>query len=496
MNKKFPLYALMCLMLWGIVSSCNDDNSNRDADIYTTSYSSTLISAFSLGNNDNVLYNLDSVKFSINQDAGLIYNVDSLPVGTDVTHLTVSMTFPYTVQQAQFHVTGGKVMKDSTFDYKSTTTDSIDFTGRVDLVVTSYDGNHTRTYNIKVNVHKMEPDTLYFNPSLRRDVPNVNGTLSAEKCVLQGSTYYCLTNDGGTYKLNSAANPGQGTWAVKVVDFPFTPAVHSLSATNDALYILSTGGELYRSTDAGTTWTDCGVTWHSLLGGWGDKALGVYYDGSTYRHDEYPRPQGYTLTEVEDSFPVAEASPLTPATNEWTLTQQSMLFGGKSKSGNILATTWGYDGTSWGEITDHKLQSGLPGMTEAVIVPYATYSVDSTNHTATERVTWLLMGGKMQGGKLNNTTYVSYNQGISWTQGGKLLQLPATMPAFYQAQAFVVYETLTTSSSKARRRSVTKPVTSWDVPYIYIVGGRGANGAQLGSVWKGVINRRMFRPIY
>ena len=35
MNKKFPLYALMCLMLWGIVSSCNDDNSNRDADIYT-----------------------------------------------------------------------------------------------------------------------------------------------------------------------------------------------------------------------------------------------------------------------------------------------------------------------------------------------------------------------------------------------------------------------------------------------------------------------------
>lgn len=103
MNKKFPLYALMCLMLWGIVSSCNDDNSNRDADIYTTSYSSTLISAFSLGNNDNVLYNLDSVKFSINQDAGLIYNVDSLPVGTDVTHLTVSMTFPYTVRQAQFH---------------------------------------------------------------------------------------------------------------------------------------------------------------------------------------------------------------------------------------------------------------------------------------------------------------------------------------------------------------------------------------------------------
>ncbi len=495
MNKKFLLYALLCLMLAGVVTSCNkDDDDSNNIDYYTTSYTSTLVSAFSLGNNDDVLYNLDSVNFSIDQARGLIYNADSLPVGTNVTHLTVSMTFPYAVSQAQFHVTGGTVMSDTTFNYSSTTTDSIDFTGTVKLVVTSYDGAHTRTYDIKVNVHKTEPDSLSFSQSLRRDLPNVNSTLNAARCVQQGDTYYCLTLDGSNYQLNSAANPGQGTWQVKTLNFPFVPVVNSFTATSDAFYILSNAGELYRSTDGGDTWSDCGVQWHTVLGAWGNKALGVSYDGSTYRHDEYPRPSGYSLTEVEDSFPVAEASPLTPATNEWTITQQSMLFGGKSKTGNLLATSWGYDGTTWGEITNHSLQSGIPAIGEAVIVPYVSYSVDSTNHVATERVTWLLMGGRLANGSLNTTTYISYNQGISWTKGAQRMQLPSYMPAFYQAQAFVVDETLT-GASKARRR-VTKPVTEWDVPYIYIVGGRNSAAAPLSNIWKGVVNRKSFKPIY
>ena len=63
-----------------------------------------------------------------------------------------------TCSSAEFHVKGGKWMKDTTFVYKSG--DSIDFTGDVKFTIISQDLSATRTYDIKVNVHKVKPDSL------------------------------------------------------------------------------------------------------------------------------------------------------------------------------------------------------------------------------------------------------------------------------------------------------------------------------------------------
>ena len=491
MNKRFPLYVMLSLLLAATVISCNKDTKETDEEYYTTSTSTTLVSAFSLGKNNDILYNLDSVYFTINQEQNLIYNADSLPKGTDVTHMLVSIAFPNAVKQAEFHVTGGRIMRDTTFNYTSATKDSIDFTGNVALNVTSYDGTRTRTYNIQVNVHQMEPDSLYFSQSLRRDIPGEPVSLLGDKTVKMGEEYVCMVNDNRNYYIARASNPG-GTWTRTDITLPFTPKVSSLTATSDALFLLDGNGELFRSIDYGTTWTDCGVTWYSINGAFGDKLLGILYDG-VFKHDEYPRSSGYEPKEVENNFPIYVSSDLIAADNEWTDRQQKMLVGGRMQDGNLTKAVWGYDGNTWAEISsDANEGNSLPQIESPVLIPYMTYSTDTTTYRTKGIVTWLLMGGRLQDHTFNADTYVSYNQGITWSKAEQCMNQPDYMPAFYGAQAFVVEETL----SKMRRRSVTEPITSWQCPYIYIMGGYGSDGTCLNNVWKGVINRRAFKPIY
>ncbi len=488
------MYILLAMLLGFAVSSCSstkDDPTNTDSTISPNSYTSTLVSNFSLGSNSKVLYNLDSVYFSIDQDKNLIYNADSLPKGTDVSHLTVSVTFPTAVGKAVFKVKDSKWMEKKEVEYTSETTDSIDFTSPVELEVTSQDGKNIRTYSVCVNVHNIKPDSLYWDQRARRDLPNTSGSAKAAKTVAFNGKYACLVADTYGYVLSFATNPGQGTWERKTVAFDFTPNVESLTASSDALYILSNAGQLYKSTDEGSTWTGCGVIWRSIKGAYAGKVLGVISDGGEYKHDEYPR-GSYTPVALEDEFPVEASSEFVMANNKWTTTQQGMLVGGIDKNGKTVRAVWGYDGKTWGRI-DNETFSPLPALEGASLVSYASFSNDSVTHRQTKRTTWLVLGGRKADGSMNRATYVSYNQGITWSNGGLALQLPSYMPSFTGANAFVVEETM---SKKSRAFAPVKPVTQWECPYIYLVGGKNSSGELYNSIWKGVINQLTFKPLY
>lgn len=496
MKKLNIIYGILLIVLSIMVVSCNKNN-NEDEDIqyYGTSTTSTMVSKFVLGANSDVLTNLDSVFFTIDQDRKLIYNADSLPVGTDVRKLTVAVTFPYSVSSATFHVKDGKLMADSTITYTSETKDTIDFTGNVTLKVTSSDGNYVSTYEVKVNVHQVEPDLLTFSQSQRRDLPNVNGTPHAEKAVKQGDAYLCLVNDGDKYVLSSTPRLGVATWQKTELSLPFIPVVNSLTATDDALYMLDTSGELYSSADQGATWTDCQQVWVSIVGGYEQKVLGVLREDGVYKHDEYPRASTYAPVAVADDFPVSGASPLVQGDNEWISSKQVVMVGGVLQDGTLTNATWGYDGQQWGRL-DVKENTILPAIADAVVIPYYTYDVDSTNHrVSVKQVTWLLMGGRQSGGTLNSTTYVSRNQGMTWLKGTSRLQQPSYMPAFYGAQAFVQAEKVQQGVQLAPSKE-TKPITEWECPYVYIVGGYASGGSVLNNIWKGQLNRLTFKPLF
>lgn len=482
------------LSLMSALSSCNKDNDDDDSVYsYSESEQTTLIKGFALQANSEVLADLDSVHFTVDYDNGLIYNADSLPVGTDISALKVTIDFLNTVNSAIFNITGATVQADTAINYTTSMTNSLDFTGRTVLTVTSQDKSQVKDYEVKVLVHKVNPDTLIWNESWRRDLPGYRYTAIGHKVVKQGDVYRVLNYNGYESFLFTASTPNQIEWSKESVTLPFVPQVQSLVATDDALYMLDTDGVLYTSTD-GHEWTSCGVTWHSVLGTYDDRVLGIIHGDDGYYHDEYPHSYNFTPSAVEDGFPVSHSSGMILTDNKWTISQQAMVVGGLDSNGKALSDVWGYDGNSWGKINNIH-SNVIPALTDATLFAYYTYKSAKGVRRYVRQETWYLMGGKKADGTLNDKIYLSDTQGISWREGGTTLSQPGFMPKFYGAQAFVQFETLTVGGYNAPRR-VSSLTSSWECPYIYLFGGFNDQDQLLPYVWRGVYNRLTNVPVY
>ncbi|MBQ6079829.1 MAG: hypothetical protein IJK93_06075 [Muribaculaceae bacterium] len=498
MTNKKSLYIMMTLAVLFLslstLSSCNKDNDDSSAYSYSTSQQTTLVTGFALQADADVLANLDSVHFTVDYDKGLIYNADSLPKGTDVTALKVTVEFLNTVSSAVFDITGATVQADTTINYTTSSTKSIDFTGKTVLTVVSADETQVKKYDVKVLVHKENPDTLIFPQSWRRDLPGYRYTAIGHKAVKQGDLYRIMNYNGIESFLFTAESPNQGTWDKQKVNLPFAPQIPSLAATDDALYMLADDGTLYTSPD-GMEWTSCGVTWYSVLGAYDGRVLGIVKGDDAYYHDEYPRTEGFEATRVEDGFPISHSSGMIVTDNKWTVAQQAMVVGGMDSQGNVLSDVWGYDGNHWGKINNIH-SSALPALTEATVFSYYTYKALSGTRRYGRQSTWYVMGGKLADGSLNKNIYLSNTQGITWTKADSTICQPNHMPKFYGAQAFVNFETLTTAGMANAPRRVTTPVTSWECPYIYLFGGYNDQGVLLPYLWRGVYNRLTNYPVY
>lgn len=103
---------------------------------------------------------------TIDQVNNRIYNVDSLPVGTDVAHVTFATLTSSGVTTIKSLTTG----QDTLF----ATTDSTDFTVPRMLTVNAYDGLAKKRYEVKINVHKEEADSFVW-----KNVVNGNSQFAA-----------------------------------------------------------------------------------------------------------------------------------------------------------------------------------------------------------------------------------------------------------------------------------------------------------------------------
>lgn len=498
MTNKTLLYGVLvvmsALMSLSTLNSCKKSDKDEPISTYSTSTQTTLVKGFGLQANSDVLNNLDSVFFTVDYNNGLIYNADSLPVGTDISALKVTLDFLNTVNSAVFTITGAKEQNDTTITYSSSMTSTLDFTGKTVLTVTSYDKTQVKDYQVMVLVHKENPDSLKWNQSWRRDLPGLTARTKAFKAVRQGEQYRAMSYDGTACYLMTASSPSGASWNSQQANVPFEPQIATLAATPQALYMLDNAGGLWTSSD-GLSWTSCGVTWHSLLGAYDDRVLGIVADGNDFCHDEYPRSEGFTLQAVEDGFPVAHSSDMIVTDNSWTISQQAIIVGGIDAQGRFLSDVWGYDGTHWGKINNTHT-SALPAIADATLFPYYTFKSLPGVRRYARQSTWYVMGGKLADGSLNGKIYLSNTQGITWQVGDSTISQPSFMPRFYGAQALVNTETLTLGSAAYGPRRVKSPVTSWDCSFIYLFGGYNDRGELLPSVWRGVYNRLTNTPVY
>ncbi len=507
MNKIIPLF-ISLLALVGTFVSCN---STSEPMVYS---SSTAVTSFKIQENNKVLVRLDSVYFSIDLMGARIFNADSMPMGTDVRKLILKIGYP-SISSAKLYITDSKYTNDTIIDYSTSYNDSIDCSGKLQLMITSENGEESRVYDIMVNVHQQEPDSLVWNVKSRADLPTYRTPVAQKTIKFQESAYTLVKDNTGVYTIGVSAHPSVVAWNIKTVTFPFIPNVKSFTAAEDAMYILSDSGELYSSTDA-VTWSTTSQVWHNIVGGYGDKLLGVTKSGDEYLHAAYP--SDGAAERVADNFPVEGASQMITYSTEWNITPQAMIAGGVNAAGELIGDVWGYDGSRWGVITVNPL---APIM-DATLFPYYTFSINVGDWTVSKHLTWFLVGGRDAKNNVSKDVFISRDLGLIWEKTDTLLRMPEYIPAFANAQALIYTEEYSAPAARGGYSAqllegweltperfipdyyqiVTPSVNSsraamqtWKTPYIYIFGGEDKYGNLYNDIWKGVINRLEYQPL-
>ena len=260
MIKKFLAFACMALAMFGFSSCLNSDEDE------ITYYDDTAVTAFSLSAANRYIHTTasdgvtDSVyktsmtvtgyAFSIDQQQRLIYNTDSLPVGTDATHILATISSKNSgniVLNLK-----DKAGQDSLAYYSST--DSIDFTNPVRLRVYNTQGTAYREYTVKVNIHQQEGNVFYWNslnePALQ--------TLAHRRMIANGNDLYLFgLKDGATVGYvysNQAWKQLSRSFGADAYKNVAVQQGSILGATPARLYAMTDNGISY-SSDQGTTWT-------------------------------------------------------------------------------------------------------------------------------------------------------------------------------------------------------------------------------------------------
>lgn len=487
-------------LLIGTLSSCNKKTETEEA-IYMPA-SSVAVTSFSLKSKSGSKVNLDSVFFSIDLNRGVIFNADSLPVGTDVSKLVPVISYTSSASAVTLTQTGGKTTGE--IDYKSNPTDSVDFSGKVVLKITAEDKTTTRSYNIKVNVHKVVPDSLVWDKLAVTPMPSRQGNPKSQKTVKFKNTTYSLIQEADeSYTMAIATDVLAGEWDKTGLSVDFEPDVRTLNATSETLYLLDKTGVLHSSAD-GKVWDNTGAVWTNIIGAYGDVLLGMRNEEGTLMHTFWPSDAEYSETPVSSDFPVADFSDFVQFSNRWTTLPIGFMVGGRLADGSFTDKTWGFDGDHWAVLSEEM----TPFVAGATIVPYYVYRKTSSTFVQTEFSVWMLIGGLRSDGKYNRTIYASYDNGVNWYAVDTFMQLPEHFPSLrnldgimieWPKQASLTNNWTDTSSrglpGMARvKYNVEDYEVYWDCPYIYIYGGINETGSLNDEIWRGVLNRLTFMP--
>ena len=203
MKNRLMTLGLLLSVLTMLTACLGED------DTETVTYNDTAITAFSLGTLTRTMHTTSSTgedstytasvkgsnyAFSIDQQRGLIYNTDSLPVGTNVKRVLCTISTKNS-GTAILNVRTKNGLKDSLVTYSST--DSLDFTNPMELRVYAYSGIAYRKYTITVNVHQQDGDEFCWTKVLDQE-PNFAQTERMRMFSAGDKPYLFLKDNGST----------------------------------------------------------------------------------------------------------------------------------------------------------------------------------------------------------------------------------------------------------------------------------------------------------
>lgn len=179
------------------------------------------------------------VPFTIDQINRKIYNKDSLPKDVDITRVVASISADYA---AVYYVKNNK-------DTIWTTTDSLDFSKPVTFKVMTFNPTLNQfdfgaSYEVSVNVHKLNPDSLVWKHFENNKFAN-NIVYTKQKAVYTNESLYVFgeTADRSVKANKTSVERGNiSSW--NEITLPAGTNIYSATAFNNNVYFVA-NGELY-----------------------------------------------------------------------------------------------------------------------------------------------------------------------------------------------------------------------------------------------------------
>ncbi len=337
--RKIVYAIISFLAIPFLFSAClNDENTTIEygSDALVTAFSINDIetkvpSKTASGKDTTLIITMsDSVNFIINQNENRIYNNDSLPVGTDITKVSVNFSI------IGYAVTYTKNQKDTLW----TSADSLDFTNPVQFKVYAYDGT-TRSYTAQINVHRQEPDSLVWN-QLQGTNFNIGNNMLQKAVFFQNNIYVFAANDNQvlvTYTNMTDGHRWHAPEAINIDGADYT----SVIAFKNQLYLLaqnklytSTDGISWKAVETDRTFTQLFATSSTHLYGISNKKIVQSEDGINWPSAE----KNIELQDATDYFPSQNVTYLAKPLSTNSEIERLMVIGTRETASDTTAVVW------------------------------------------------------------------------------------------------------------------------------------------------------------
>lgn len=430
------------------VTSCLDDDTNitYSDDASITKFSINDIKTVIIEGTDTTTFTVEgsNYPFTINQLGSNIYNKDSLPYRTDVKKVSISMSATGAYIRYKLKDQSGK---DSICTWSAT--DSLDFTDPIAFTVYAPDGITNKTYEVKVNVHQQDPDSLMWNKIENTNYPGqfISGK---QKAVLFKNKVFVFADASSQVAVTYATNANTWSSLMPLAGIDSKADYSSVIVFNNQLFIIA-NGEVY-SSDDGINWQKELVGATSLVSTFSDRLIGIN-DGKFLEATLVGNNLQWNETgvDVPVGFPVSGFSSVTLPFSTNNVIEQTVMI---SSSENTVDST-----TVW---TIYSNQNH-----------WVNYVTDRTNYNCP---------------KLDNIAMIHYNDAL-YVFGGKGKNGDEEVEAFQYLYVSQNYGLVW----KALMEKVMLPseLLGHNVPFSYIVDSDNCIWIMLSGsevVWKGRIN--------
>lgn len=268
--KILPLLASL-FMVSLVVTSCLDDDTNitYSDDASITKFSINDIKTVIIEEKDTTTFTVKGTNypFTINQLSGSIYNNDSLPYRTDVKKVSVSMSATGTYITYKLQDRNGK---DSICTWSST--DSLDFTKPMAFTVYAANGIANKTYQVKINVHQVDPDSLIWNKIENTNYPG-KSISGKQKALLFENKVFVFADASPQVMVSYATNADAWSTLTSLEGLDSKADYSSVTVFNNKLFIIA-GGAVYSSGN-GINWQKEPVMATGLVSTFTNRLIGI-----------------------------------------------------------------------------------------------------------------------------------------------------------------------------------------------------------------------------